>query len=605
MSRIRYLLIGLALTSVMAFALACGEDEAPAAPAAPAAAAPAAAAGAAPEPAAPAQQPAAPAAAAPAAPAQAPVALVTTVPTAVPVIAAATVAPVVQPAAGPGAVEHIKMAQSDDTNSVHCPDTSTVPSVLFQKNFCDGSIDFVQDVLTGRLATSWSSNADSTEWTYKLRQGVEFHNGDPFNAQALKADLVLKMTNEDPLGDFNRGIYQLQIDSVDVVDEFTVRLNMKKSRPIWPLDETWWSNGVTNVSALEEVGLEAYRENPVGTGAYKFLEWDRLIKVRMEANRDWWGPEVNTMPELATVFTIPEPATRMAALLTDEIQWLINPLIPQIETIEASDNHYVLLREQYDVNMMRLNWFRQPVLKERRLRQAISESINYQAIVDDIFQGTARVLLNHLPTTSSYYDPNDEPFPKYDPENAKALVAALKSEGLYDDEPIEFMGPRGVYSEDVRVVQAMVEMMKDAGINAEAAIVDSAIRTERTQSQKCDWDLTLWLPVDGYGDMQGWLWQAAGGRPGTSSWCFKEDPVGSGDWGDPFLNNWMEQGLAAESLPIGPGRDAAWLEAVSNFNQAYIHQGLYQVFFVYGISNEWDFVADSHETVFVWAFTKR
>ena len=583
MSYIRYLLLPLALASLMAFAVACGEDEDEAT-------------------AVPAAAPAAPTSA----PAQAPVAVAPAAATAVPAVAAATAAPVVQAPAAATTVEHIKMAQSDDTNSVHCPDGPTVPSVLFQKNLCDGSIDFVQDELVGRLATSWTSNADSTEWTYKLRQGVEFHNGDPFNAQALKGHLdYIKSDNDDPLGGFNRGIYQLQIESVDVVDEFTVRLNMKKSRPIWVLDETWWSNGVTNQKVLDEVGIEAHRENPIGTGAYKFLVWDRLEKVEMEANRDWWGPEVNTMPELATVFTIPEAATRLAALLTDEIQWLINPLIPQLEIIEASDDHYVLLREQYDVNMMRVNWFRQPVLQERRLRQAISESINYQGIVDDIFQGTARVLLNHLPTTSQYYDPNDEPFPKYDPENAKALVAALKSEGLYDDEPIEFMGPRGVYSEDVRVVQAMVEMMRDAGINAVADIVDSAIRTERTQAQKCDWDLSLWLPVDGYGDMQGWLWQAAGGRPGTSSWCFKEEPEGSGDWGDPFLNKWMAQGLIAESLPTGPERDAAWLEGVSNFNQAYIHQGLYQVFFVYGISNEWDFVADSHETVWVWAFTKR
>ena len=68
----------------------------------------------------------------------------------------------------------------------------------------------------------------------------------------------------------------------------------------------------------------------------------------------------------------------------------------------------------------------------------------------------------------------------------------------------------------------------------------------------------------------------------------------------------IAQGLAAESIPIGPGRDAAWLEGVSNFNQAYIHQGLYQVFFVNGISIEWDSVADSHEMVWgVWAFTKR
>jgi ABC-type transport system substrate-binding protein len=327
----------------------------------------------------------------------------------------------------------------------------------------------------------------------------------------------------------------------------------------------------------------------------------------MEANRDWWRPEAAVMPEKVSVLTIPEPATRLAALLTGEIDWLTNPLTPQMEIIEASPDHRVMIKEQYDVNMMRINWNRQPVLREKRLRQAISEAIDREALTRDILLGTGKALRNHLPTTSKYYDPDAPLFPKYDPENAKRLVAELKAEGLYNDEPIGFMGPRGTYPEDVRINQAVTAYLQDAGINGVSEIVDLTIRAERSSNKSCDWDLSLWLPVDGYGDMAGWLWLAAGGDPGRNDWCFTESaPFGDGgDWGDPDINEWMRRGLIAESLPVGPERDAAWMEALPFLNDAYIHAGLYQISFVYGVSNEWDFKPDSHEATFIWQFKKR
>ena len=590
---LKYLPLAIVLASVMAFAVACGEDE-EAATAVPAPAAPAPAA---PAPAAP-----APAAPAPVAPAPAAVAA-----TAVPVLAAATAAPAVVQAAPVGkAPAHLKMAQGDDPDTMYCGESIAVASVMFGKAYCDGSIDFIQDELVGRLAISWSSNSDSTEWTYKLRKGVDFHDGDPFNAQALKAHLDFIRTSADPNSSWNISIYGKQVTGVEVLDDFSVRLTMDKSRPIWPLDETWWANGIANQRIVDEVGLERFRDTHMsGTGAFKFISWERLDKVEMEANRDWWGPESQTTPERVTVFNIPEAGTRLAALLTEEIDWLINPLTPQIEIIEASPKHRVLIREQYDVITMYLNWNRVPALKEKRLRQAISEAINYQAIVDDIYLGTATVLRNNLPTTSAYYGPDVDPYPKYDPENAKRLVAELKAEGLYNDEEISFLTARGVYTEDARSSQALVDNLQEAGINGVIEIVDSAIKSQRYRKQACEWDLIMSLPVDGYGDLQGWLWNIAGGRTDYASWCFTESSPGNGDWGDPDLNEWMRLGPLAEVMPVGPERDAAFLKALESFNKSYTIQGLWQLSFVYGISNEWDFLPDTHESTFIWSFKKR
>ena len=69
----------------------------------------------------------------------------------------------------------------------------------------------------------------------------------------------------------------------------------------------------------------------------------------LEANRDWWGPQASVMPEKATVYAIPDPATRLAALLNDEIDWLVNPRIPQVETIDGSPDHRIMSKGQFDV----------------------------------------------------------------------------------------------------------------------------------------------------------------------------------------------------------------------------------------------------------------
>ena len=192
-------------------------------------------------------------------------------------------------------------------------------------------------------------------------------------------------------------------------------------------------------------------------------------------------------------------------------------------------------------------------------------------------------------------------------------MAELKAEGLYNDEPIGFMSPRNVYNEDVRATQAIVNYLTEAGINAFAEIVDSAVRFERFRNRKCDWDLSMWLPVDGYGDMAGWLWHQVGGRGYSDAlFCFREDEsvedpgeAGTGDWDDPDRSEWMRIGEVAESMPLGPDRDALWLKGLESLNAAYVHQGLWQMFFVYGVSNEWDFTPDTHEATFIHLFKKR
>ena len=240
------------------------------------------------------------------------------------------------------------MAQGAEPNSMYSRDRASIQNVLFQKNIYDPLVEVINDELSGRLAVSWEANSDFTKWTFKLREGVTFHNGDPFNAEALKKAVEYVRDAEPSL----RGTPNY-LDVIDVVaeSEYTLSWTLKAQHPIQAHEETNFYNGVENIDLLLEVGLDNFRIAPVGggAGAYKFVEWTELEKVDLEANRDWWGPQASVMPEKATVYAIPDPATRLAALLNDEIDWLVNPLIPQVETIDGSPDHRIMSKGQFDV----------------------------------------------------------------------------------------------------------------------------------------------------------------------------------------------------------------------------------------------------------------
>ncbi len=527
-----------------------------------------------------------------------------TAPTSAPAAAAQpTAEPAMAAPAEVTATEHIRMAQGAEPNSMYSRDRASLQNVLFQKNIWDPLVEIIDDELSGRLATAWETNSDFTKWTWTLREGVTFHNGDPFNAEAAKKAVEHVMTAEPAL----RGTpYYTDVIDITVEGPHTLSWTLDTPHPIQPFEETNFFNGIENVDLLNEVGLDNFRLRPVGggTGAYKFTDWVELEKVELEANRDWWGPQAAVMPEKATVFAIPDPATRLAALLSGEIDWLVNPLIPQVETINNSPDHRIMSEGQFDVQVYYINVGRQPVLKERRLRQAISEAIDRETVLNDVLGGFGSLLRGNVPSTSIIYDANEPPFPNYDLDNAKRLVAELKAEGLYNDEPIEFLAPRGVYNEDVRQNQVVADMVSQAGINAVAFIADDAIREEKTGAGACDWDFQFRLPVDTHGDPEGWHWRGVNPEVTTIRWCGWEE-TSPGVWEEEYINDWIRIGNEAKVLPVGAARNAKWKEAYAALNKAYAILSLYQLNFVYGVSNEWDWKVEKREAAYVWLFKKR
>jgi peptide/nickel transport system substrate-binding protein len=248
-----------------------------------------------------------------------------------------------------------------------------------------------------------------------LRKNVQFHNGEPFNAQAVKFSLERVL---DPKTKSPRVSSVNWLKSVEVVDDYTVKLNLKAPHPIWM--EDLMNLAMVPPGYLKEKGDSHFAENPVGTGPYKFVKWTRGQEIQMTANTKYFKGEPKI--ETAVIKIIPDASTRLAALLSGSVDLMRGISPEEIPVLKANPNLQV-----FTVPILRFQWFYlsdamnpQSPLYKKAVRQAINYAVNVPEIVDNIVGGlgTPTVVMNPM---HFGYDPNVKPYP-HDPAKAKALL---------------------------------------------------------------------------------------------------------------------------------------------------------------------------------------
>ena len=282
--------------------------------------------------------------------------------------------------------------------------------------YAPGTLDIVPE-----LAESWEISEDGLQYTFKLREGVTFHDGTPFNAEAVKFTFDRMLDENHPFhntGPFPLAFFYSSIASTEVVDHLTVRFTL--TEPYAPflsnLAET--TGGIVSPTAVEQHGAE-FGRNPVGTGPFRFAEWRPNEAVVVEANPDHWSGA----PELQAVVFRPltDPNTRVAEMLSGGIDLLVE--VPPASLSEFEGEGF----EIYEAAGPHL-WFLILNLKEGpftdvRVRQAANYAINKEALVEDVLEGTAQVAAGPTPPAFSWaYNEELEPY-AYDPERARELLA--------------------------------------------------------------------------------------------------------------------------------------------------------------------------------------
>ena len=278
------------------------------------------------------------------------------------------------------------------------------------------------------LATSWKISKDGKRYTFKLRKEVEFHDGTPFNAAAVKFNFDRMLDKKNPYyntGPFPLAFFFKAIKETKVIDDHTVELILDK--PYAPLlSNLAYPTGLIVSPTAVKKEKKDFGRYPVGTGPFKFAKWESNRMVVLERNPDYWGgaPKLN-----AVVFRpITDANTRVTELLSGGIDLMVE-VPPDNMGMFKKDPRYTVY-EQAGPHL----WFLILNMKEgpftdKRMRQAVNYAINKQALVKNVLQGTATVATGPTPAAFAWaYNNKLKPYP-YDPAKAKKLIKAAGYEG--------------------------------------------------------------------------------------------------------------------------------------------------------------------------------
>lgn len=324
------------------------------------------------------------------------------------------------------------------------------------------------------LATEWKPSDDGKAWTVRLRQGVKFQDGTPFDAAAVKAhfERVVKPETASPFAsDF--GVIQ----GIETPDDYTVVFKLKN--PYAPfLTAVLMSNGgaIPSPSAIEKWGKD-YSQHPVGTGPFMFESWTPGQNVVLVRNKEYWGDK----PYLDKVVfrPIPEPATRLAELQAGGVDLLVSLQPNDVKRLEADNSVKINKIPYFNVHHIVFNT-KKPPLDDIEVRKALSLAIDVDTVVGKMLSGIATRAYSVVPEASWGFDQKLKKPYAYDPKEAARILEAdgwkLGSDGFrYKNGKklsLTLFSPNHRYPNDKEIMEFAQAQFKQIGIDAQLKVME-------------------------------------------------------------------------------------------------------------------------------------
>ena len=272
------------------------------------------------------------------------------------------------------------------------------------------------------LAESWTISKDGLQYTFKLRRGIKFHDGTPFNAEAVKFSIERQFNAEHPankLGKYPFANYFFgNVKAVEAMDESTVRFVLKEPRASFLAVLTAGAASIASPTAVMKWGAD-YPSNPVGTGPFKFASWQRGQQVVLEKNPDYWrgAPKFDRVVYRSIV----EDQARLTELLTGAVDVIVGVPPDFVGQLASSPKANLMKQVGAHVWYLGINNQKKP-FDDKRVRQALNYAVNKDAIVNDVLKGTGSPSSGPVLPGTWGAEPALRAYP-YDPARAKKLLA--------------------------------------------------------------------------------------------------------------------------------------------------------------------------------------
>ena len=333
-----------------------------------------------------------------------------------------------------------------------------IDSVLYSNVF-EGLTRFMSDgsVVPG-LAESWEISDDGLTYTFKLRDGVTFHDGTTMDAEDVK--FTLDRIGAEDSANAQKALYAA-ISEVNVVDQLTVEVKLSEPNGNMIFNLAWGDAVIVAPESIENI-----KQQPIGTGAFKFQSWTQGDKVELVRNNDYWGDT----PALAsaTFKFISDPTAAFAAVMAEDVDVFSGfPAPENLPQFEADPRFQVLVGSTEGETILSTN-NKMPPFDNVRVREAMAHAIDRQAIIDGAMFGLGTPIGTHFaPHNPAYVDLTAQS--NYDPEKAKALLAEA---GFADGFETTLHLPPPSYAR--RGGEIIASQLAEVGIKAEITNVEWA-----------------------------------------------------------------------------------------------------------------------------------
>jgi len=353
---------------------------------------------------------------------------------------------------------------------------TTAPGAWVYFNILEGLLTLDDKMqVKPALATSYEVMSP-TKVRFKLRPGVKFHDGTPFNAAAVKFTFDRALRGTPPA---RWASLAGSLDGAEVVDDLTVDVITKE--PYGPILRTlaMYCMGIVSPTAVQKMGPDFSRA-PVGTGPFKFVEWKTNTHVIIERNPDYWGDKA--LVDRVIFKVLPEEGARMIALQTGDADMVLFPSPAQLPSLRKDSRFTVHETTGIRVVFVGLH-AGQPPLDDVRVRHALLHAVDRKAILDNIMEGSAGPARGVLaPGVFGYKDMQLDRLYPFDRARAKALLAQAGwtpgPDGIMvkggQRLSLSWLAARGRYPKDGEITEAVQAMFKEVGVEAKVQILEWA-----------------------------------------------------------------------------------------------------------------------------------
>lgn len=308
-----------------------------------------------------------------------------------------------------------------------------------------------KETFTPALATNWSVSSDGLTWTFNLRQGVQFHDGAPFNADAAKQSIERTVT-------MKKGAYYIWPKmEISTPDAYTMVIKTEKPAPIDLIASSQYGSYIYSPEAAEK-GTEWFNQgNAAGTGPYEVAKWEKGQQVLLEKNDQYWGSWEEDQIDRVVLKYVSNPATQVQMIKAGDADFISLPSADLIESLAKHPDVDVLDTASWKNSQFLINTQKYPT-DNRDFRKALQYAWDYQSVVDYVYAGGAEVPKGLVPATMWGAVEKGET-PSFDLAKAKQLLeqsgvpkADWKIDAAYINSSEAYKNALLMYQENLRQI---------------------------------------------------------------------------------------------------------------------------------------------------------